>query len=174
MKRISRNSGFTLVEVMMVVFIFLLLITGIMTMLVASRRFWLAGDARIEAQQEIRKAIDWVSDELRQAGLSTISGVPSNGTWYNSITFQVPQTVIDGYIIWDTPSIQYFLGGSTGTQLIRRQGVTEKIIANNISSFQVRRQFATRRVVEISIQAQCQGINESVTVDIDSQIRLRN
>ena len=106
--------------------------------------------------------------------MSTISGVPADGSWYNSITFRVPQTVTDGYLVFG-PAIQYVLGGTNNKQLLRKTGGTEKVIANNIVSFQVRRQYASRRMVEIAIEAEKKSpSNQVITLDADFKIELRN
>ncbi|MBU3912429.1 MAG: prepilin-type N-terminal cleavage/methylation domain-containing protein [Candidatus Omnitrophica bacterium] len=171
----KKDFGFTLVEMMVTVFIFLLLIGALFTVLATGSTSWQIGDVRIELQQELRKGMDWIGGELRQGGTFTIEDVPADGSWYDKITFRKPQDVIDGNVVWENEEIQYLLGGSNDRQLLRKVDDEERILANNIISFQVRRQPTSPEIVEITLQADKRTVKgHIIELDLNFQIKLRN
>lgn len=171
----KKESGFTLVETVVIFFIFLVLIGALLTVLATGKTSWQVGSARIDLQQELRKSMDWIAEELRQGSSSAISDVPVDGAWYSSITFRTPEDVIDGHIIWASDDIQYLLGGSDGRQLLRKQGSEEKILANDIFSFQMRRNPSTPAIVEVALQAQKRTLRGvQITRGAQFKIKLRN
>ena len=137
----KKKLGFTLVEVMITVLIFSALIGAIFTVLTTGRTAWMIGETQIDLQQNLRRGLDWITGELREAGASQISNGPEDAddVWHPTISFKKPQDVVGGSIVWESDEIQYLLGGLNGKQLLRKVGSEEKILANNIASFQVRR-----------------------------------
>ncbi|MBU3933383.1 MAG: prepilin-type N-terminal cleavage/methylation domain-containing protein [Candidatus Omnitrophica bacterium] len=149
--------GFTLVELMVVIFIFSIIMAATFGVLSTGRQSWHTGSTQVELQQETRRAMDRMVRELRESGSTHIS-IPVGG---GSITFQVPidediiDTTVDddvldvnGNIEWGAGgnlgrSIQYLLGGLNNRQLLRRvlngypigvQVGADVILANNIRS----------------------------------------
>lgn len=170
-----KNSGFTLIESIITLVIFLILIGAIFTLLTIGRTSWQIGDVHIELQQNLRKGMDWISEELRQGGASTISNVPADGSWYNTITFRKPADVTDGNIVWETEEIQYLLGGLNGRQLLQKVGDEQRVLANNILSFQVRRSPSTPSIVEVSLQSEKRTTRgHLIELNLNFQIKLRN
>lgn len=171
----KNNSGFTFAEVVITTIIFLLLIMALYVVFTTGKSSWQIGNVYIELQQELRKALDWTAEELRQSGSLVISNVPANGNWYNTISFRIPQGVTNGNLIWQVQQIQYLLGGLNGRQLLRQLGTEQKVLANNITSFQVRRQATARNIVEISLQAEKTSTSgHLVRANLSFQIKLRN
>jgi prepilin-type N-terminal cleavage/methylation domain-containing protein len=93
----KKDLGFTLVEIIITVLIFSLLIGVLFTVLTTGKASFQIGDARIELQQDLRRGMDSITEELPQSGASyrpqypmeSIS-VPANGTKYSTITFRIP------------------------------------------------------------------------------------
>lgn len=171
----KRDLGFTLVEIMIVVVIFTLLIGTIFTVLATGKTSFQIGNVRIELQQDLRRGMDWITEELRQSGSSTISGVPANGSWYDTITFRIPVGVSGGNIVWETDEIQYLLGGLNNRQLLRKVDSDEKVLANNIISLEFSRQSLSSGIVEIALEAEKETVKgHLVEVDLDFKIKLRN
>jgi len=147
------KKGLTLVEVSIVIFLFSILLTAILTLLVTARISWKSGGSQLTVQQEGRKGLGSIVRELRQARLSTISGVPADGTSHNSITFQIPASISESGTIWST-DIQYSLGGLNNSQLIRIQDGNQRVLANNISALSFSRSASKPETINISIAEQ--------------------
>lgn len=169
------NKGFTLVEAMVTMLIFSILAGGLYAMLRAGDSSWQTNRVRVELQQELRKAIEWMKNDLREAGTSSIVDVPADGNWYPTITFKTPSGVSGGTIIWNTDAIQFLIGGTGGTQLLRTSGISSKVIAQSVSSVQFRRQPSSSDVLEIVLQGEkdtAQG--STINYQLDYKIQLRN
>ncbi len=156
MRRIpKKNRGITLVEVMVTVIIFAFILGICYSLLISGSDSWETNSTRIELQQELRKAMDWITQDLRQAGSVAIVDVPANGSTYTSITFRKSAGVSGGNLVWDSSTTRYSLGGTGGTQLLRQvSGQTASVIAQNIQSLQFSRQTSTSNIVTVSLQAE--------------------
>jgi len=143
-----------MVEVMVVVVLFVFIASGIYAIAAIGQNCWEVNNARIELQQELRKAQDWMINDLRQAGDSSITNVPADGNWYTNITFKTPAGVSAGSLQWNTDSIQFIRGGTGSKQLHRITGGTTKILAQNMQALQFRRESTSSHILEIAMQAQ--------------------
>ncbi|HBO96860.1 MAG TPA: hypothetical protein DE315_04040 [Candidatus Omnitrophica bacterium] len=151
----KNHQGVTLVELMVTVIIFAFILGICYSLLISGSDSWETNSARVELQQELRKAMDRMSQDLRQAGSASIVDVPADGNAYTSITFRKSAGVSGGNLVWDSSTTRYFLGGTGGTQLLRQVGAqTASVIAQNIQSLQFSRQTSTANVVNVSIQTQ--------------------
>lgn len=156
LKNSLRNvPGFTLVELIVTVIIFSFILAISYMLLISGSDSWETNSTRIELQQELRKAMDWITQDLRQAGSASITDVPADGNPLPSITFRKSAGASGGNLVWDSNTTSFFLGGTDGTQLQRQVGVqTASVIAQNIQSAQFSRQASTPNVVDVSLQAQ--------------------
>ncbi len=149
------RQGLTLVEALVTVIIFSFILGICYMILISGSDSWETNSVRVELQQELRKAMDWITQDLRQAGSASIVNVPANGSAYTSITFRKAAGVSGGSITWDSSTTQYSLGGTGGTQLLRQVGSqTAAVIAQNIQSLQFSRQASSSNVVNVSLQAE--------------------
>lgn len=149
------RHGFTLVEMMVTVAIFSFILGICYALFICGSDSWEANSTRVELQQELRKAMDWMSQDLRQAGSASIVDVPATGGIFTSITFRKSAGVSGGNHVWDASTTRYFLGGTGGTQLLRQVGSqTASVIAQNIQSAQFSRQTSASNIVDVSLQAQ--------------------
>ncbi|PIW67362.1 MAG: hypothetical protein COW10_06070 [Candidatus Omnitrophica bacterium CG12_big_fil_rev_8_21_14_0_65_42_8] len=174
----TRNDkGFTLLEIIIAVFLFSIISAAIFSVLATAKNSLSAGESQISVQQACRNGLDSMIRELRQTGVSTITGVPANGTNYSSITFQIPTAIAAAGITWSS-NIQYALGGLNGAQLLRTQSGSQKVLANNISALSFNRSTANPNVVNISVTAQKNTFPGFTamqsTITFNSQVRLRN
>ncbi|GEM_PF-1989080 len=80
------RHGFTLIEVMVVLFIFTIVIGASYLMMDSGEKSWHSGDAVIQLQEDIRQAINDMVYELSEASASRII-ISAGG---NSIAFQTP------------------------------------------------------------------------------------
>jgi prepilin-type N-terminal cleavage/methylation domain-containing protein len=87
----SDHKGFTLVEVLMVVFILSLLMAGGYSILASGKATWFTTDTNIQLQENLRKVVDRMVAELRQtqvAQLQLQDGAGVNGS--DIIRFSIP------------------------------------------------------------------------------------
>lgn len=150
---LKKTKGLTLIEIIIVVALFSILLAAVFTALATARTSWKSGGSQLSVQQEARRGLGSMVRELRQARLSTIAGVPANGTAYASITFQIPQTISESSTTWST-NIQYSLGGLNSSQLIRTQDGNQRVLANNISGLSFSRAASKPETMNISITSQ--------------------
>ena len=171
------NKGFTLVEIIIVAFLFLIISAAIFSVLATGRNSFSAGESQMSVQQACRNSLDAMVKELRQAAALTISDVPANGTNYATITFQIPVSISATGPTWSA-NIQYSLGGLNGKQLIKTQSGNQKILGNNISTVNFSRSAANPNVVNISVTAQKNTFSgftaRQSAITLTSQVRLRN
>ncbi|MBZ0165540.1 MAG: prepilin-type N-terminal cleavage/methylation domain-containing protein, partial [Candidatus Omnitrophica bacterium] len=94
MQMSHNNLGTTLVETMVTVVIFSLIMTGFFAVSTVGENSFQVNRAQIELQQELRKSMETMMNDLRQAGNSSVIDVPANGNWYTSITFRKPVGIV--------------------------------------------------------------------------------
>ncbi len=132
------KKGFTLLELMIVVFIFTFLFAALLTVMSTSDRSWRTGQHKLTVQQEARKAMDTIVKLLRQTnpdwdGTGTYNvTITSN----NRIDFYKPVFDAAGNYQYPFPKITFKLNPSKPTQLLKNEGsvVNPVVIANNIES----------------------------------------
>lgn len=93
--------------------------------------------------KELRKAMDAMMWDLRQAKAMTVKGVPADGQWRHEIIFD---TVRD-------EGISYLLNGPAGDQLKRAHQETRRLIASHMGELNIRRQAESPSVLEVQIKA---------------------
>ncbi len=186
-----KNKGFTLVETVIVFAIFFVIGGAIFATLTMGRKSWQSGNVQVEMQQEARRALGYMSKELRQTGSNKIQGIADGGSG-SSIIFEIPYDVdgdgdvIDagGTIEWsDDPgpnrigAITYLLSGG---QILRNLSLGgESVLANKITGLTFSRPSAM--IVEIDVTAEkytFKGFtsvgDEKVTINLNTQVTLRN
>jgi hypothetical protein len=144
----------TFVETMVVTLLFTIIFGTCLVIFNTGSHMYHASNGKIELQQELREAMLWMQEDLIQTGTSKISGVPADGSTYSTITIYTPSGVSNGAIQWSTTAIQFLLGGTDGTDLLRRVSGVDKIIGRNITTVTFQRQVATPNIVIISMVAQ--------------------
>jgi len=171
----SPPMGFTLVETMMSTLIFLFLITAIYAIASISQKYWDVNKAKNELHQELRKAMDNMINDLRQAGPASITDVPADGNEYPTITFKIPTGVTGGSLTWSTDSIQFVLAGPLSEQLHRIEGSDTKILALNVENVDFRRQASSPNILEVSLLGE-KDTDKGLTVNynLDFEVQLRN
>ena len=175
MKTLKNNYGFSLVEVVIAAFLFSLLVGVCSTIFLSGSDAWQVNTLSVQLQQERRKAMDWIKEDLVEAGVSTITDVPADDAWHNGITFKIPAGVSNSTITWSTNTTNFALGGTGGYQVIRTVGGSTKVLAQNIHTLQFRRLSTAPNIVEISINSQkstTRGILVSNTSSF--KVKLRN
>lgn len=168
-------QGFSLVEVIVTVVLFSVIAGACFAIFLSGSDSWQVNSVKLELQQELRKAADWMRQDLWEAGVSTITNVPADGNWYPTITFRVSNGVSSGNILWSANTIQFLLGGTNSNQLQRQSAAQTKIIAQDIQTLQFRRQAATPSILEVSLAAQKRTTKGALlTQNTTFKITLRN
>jgi Tfp pilus assembly protein PilV len=171
LRRLKGRGGFTLPEALVTAFIFAIIVGASTTLLLSGMDSWQVNEVKIELQQELRKGMDWIAKDLRQAGSASITNVPPDGNIYTSIIFAVAIDPVGGVITW-SPNIQYVVNNG---QLQRIQGGNTRVIAQNIQLLQFQRQNTTSNLVEVTLQAQKNSIRGHPLADtLNFQVKLRN
>jgi len=174
------KKGFTFIEIMVVAAISSVVAAGVFLVTSSTRSTWNSSDALIQLQQELRKAMTAISDELRETSVSKLyidsslsQPFPNNGVSYNSITFFLNQGVdVSGNIIWSTNFVSYTLSGS---QVIRTYAGSSKVTANNINSLSFVRNPSIPNVVVINIGAQkTTPLGQTLNAALDTEVAVRN
>ncbi|MDP6686070.1 MAG: prepilin-type N-terminal cleavage/methylation domain-containing protein [Candidatus Omnitrophota bacterium] len=175
--RNNSKFAFTLIEVTIAIALFSIIIAAIFSVLAVAKNSWKSGTSQLTVQQDARKGLRSMTNELRQCGVSTISGVPADGSNYTSITFNIPDSISVSGITWST-NVQYSLGGLNGTQLLRTQDSSQTVLANNISALTFSRTASDPATVNISITAQKNtfpGLTAIQTnLALTGQVKVRN
>ena len=170
--RLVNNKGFSIIEVSVTFAIFAIMMTGLFMALSVGDSSWRSNFAKMSLQQDLRRAMEEMQFELREAGATSISNVPADGTWYSTISYQIPSGITSGDLVWDTDVITLSV---TNNRLQRVKGLTTKVLANDVQSVQFRRQAATSNLLEIDVQGQkTTAAGLVVDYDLDFQIGLRN
>lgn len=171
------KKGFTLVEILVSVAIFAILIAAVSTVFLVGESSWQTNSVRMELQQELRKAMDWMKNDLRQTRDSAITGGPvvADGQPYTSITFYLPNGVSGGSITWNTDTTQFILGGTDNNQLQRIEGADTRVLALNIETLEFTRQAATSGIIEVLLAAEKDTIKgATITSSLTFEIQMRN
>lgn len=174
MQRLRDNAGITLVETMVTVVIFSLIMTGFFAVSTVGENSFQVNRAQIELQQELRKSMETMINDLRQAGNSSVIDVPANGNWYTSITFRKPVGIAAGSINWDSNTIQYLRAGPGTLQLQRIYGGTTRIVSQYITLLQFRRLASDSDRLEVVMQAQrnsTKGVPGTYNLSFNVQLR---
>lgn len=174
-----KNKGFTLIEMMVVLAIFLIIGTAMFATLHMGRKSWQMGDIQVEIQQEVRRGMSSMVKELRQSWPAVIVGLPTGGIPYDAITFRIPEDIDnDGDVIDAHGNIE---SGSQITyslvseQLLRSKvGVPARVLANNIQSLQFTRSGSGGKIAITLIAEKDTIFQHTLTAALTSQVTLRN
>ena len=169
-------QGFSMVELLITVAIFTMLSGALFSTLTVGDRSWVNNRAKIEIQQDLRNAMGWLREDLLQTGSAGITNVPADGTSYTTITFYKANGVSCTSLSWDTSAIVLSKGGTNSTQLLRTYGTgSAKVLANNISTFSLKRQASTPDILEVTLTGRkSSSKGGTITSDLSFNVQLRN
>ncbi|HAJ57807.1 MAG TPA: hypothetical protein DCL35_08640 [Candidatus Omnitrophica bacterium] len=166
------KKGFTLIEVLVVVLLSSVIFSALFMVMSSGRTTWYEAETQIALQQELRKAMRQITDDMRQSGMSQIS-IPADSVAYSSISFNVSEGAGgSGSIDWSPIPINMSLSGG---QIIRADGSTTRVLANNITALGFVRLFTSPKIVRINMTAQkTSTFGRVLNATLDSAIALRN
>jgi type II secretory pathway pseudopilin PulG len=171
-------KGFTLMEIIFAVAIFLLLILAIFAVMGVGRGAWFTGDVSVQLRQEIIRAFTTMERELKETRPAEIS--LTIGTSSSSLTFKIPQdnnndgTILDsfGNIEW-SGNITYALNGAN--EITRTASDLTSVLAHNIVNLQFSRPTSPVNLLQIDITAQKVSVQGRTVQDTGQiTIKMRN
>lgn len=183
LKRQSNQKGFSLIEVIVTVFLFLLISASLYMSATAGQRSWQVNAARVRRQQELRQAAESIKQDLMQAVSLRNEDGPfdpeagevdeENNHWWSILVFQVPvQDVSQDAASGFSQDIQLEVDPSTNT-FLRKQAGTTRVLAQNIESV------GFRRLEENFLRVKITPFDDLFLEELDDnvlqfQIKLRN
>lgn len=173
--KILNKKGISLVEVLVTLAIFSMMSASLYAAMSVGQNSWETNRVHIELQQEMRKAMEAMINDLRQASNSSIINVPADNQWYPTITFRKPTGVTSGSIVWDANTLQFVKGGTDSDQLLRVYNGTTKIMCQYLDSMQFRRQSMSSNTLEVVLRAE-DTTTKGVVIgyDLSFNVELRN
>ena len=172
--------GFTLVELLVTVFIFAMIFAATFAVLTVGNNSWYTGNEQVQVSQEVRKALLTMDRELRQSRSSVISDVFADGAYYDAITFRVPEdTDDDGDVIDAAGNVEWSdqinYSRNAENQIIRTTAAGTSILANDISNLQFRRPSGSPSIVEMYLTSQrSTAMGRQLSANIMSSVKMRN
>lgn len=155
---VSREEGFSLVELMVVLFIFSVVSIAAASAFDMGQAETNETRIQLALQETLREGLQRMALELRESAFNRVN--IDTRTVPNSVTFQIPAAITNsGQITWSSP-VRYQVGGATGRQLLRRDLATGQttVLANDIVdlilSWQVAAPSGTTLGINIRLQAQ--------------------
>ncbi|MFH2137561.1 MAG: prepilin-type N-terminal cleavage/methylation domain-containing protein [Candidatus Omnitrophota bacterium] len=167
------ESGFTFVELMVVVSIFGMIVIVIAAILSGGRRAWLTSEAQIDVHSSVRGAMSRITEEIGGAGPGNVS-ITNISASEDNITFRNPISFTSGAVVW-SDQIQFSLGGLNGQQIVRTNlntGATD-----NFGNYITTLQFAqpATDIIEVGLVTARQSvIGDNLQMQLTSQVTLRN
>lgn len=159
-------KGFTLLEVLVTVFIFSLIILAVLGLASYVKTNYDTSLALLNLQRETRQGMSWLSRELREASWSSVSRI----TDANNNT----------HIYFDTPSASDAEYSVIGTQLQRTITNSTKIRANNIIGLAIvpANSSSSAHCFNITLTASktfiSSGVSRTLTFPLTQQVDVRN
>src|SRR3989338_6579992 len=170
----KKHSGFTLIEIMVVMAVFSIIVSSLFSILTIGRNSWYQGGTAVDVQQEARKAMDKMVRELRESG-SQKQNLPASSPYSaNGIIFQISTGVdSNGEIIWGATTnwadssdphtgyaIKYYLNNNKIYRSILSSYPSgtvvgaDTIMANNIQSLTFTGNASPATTVSVAVVAQ--------------------
>jgi type II secretory pathway component PulJ len=171
-------KGFTLIEVIFSIGIFLMLILAVFAIMGVGRGAWFTGDTSVALRQEMLKTFMRMEKELKETRPSQINLAAGNTS--TSLTFTVPHdndndgTVLDslGRVEW-SGNITYARNGAN--QITRTASGVTTVLANNIISLQFSRPASPLNLLQIDVTAQKKAATGRTAQDSEQiLIKMRN
>ncbi|MFZ5800942.1 MAG: PilW family protein [Candidatus Omnitrophota bacterium] len=159
-------KGFTLVEVLITIFIFGFIVAGLYGILNVATITYYTDLGLLDLHQQARNAIVRLVREVREANASSIT-VTAINPLSDRLTFDTP----------NKSGVQYYLSAD---QIIREYPAgTQKVIANNITRFKFTWNFnpgipGSSRILRIAVQAEKDALRRHLSLLFGEQVRIRN
>jgi prepilin-type N-terminal cleavage/methylation domain-containing protein len=167
----SSLTGFTLIELMIVLLLLSTVVMGLSSSMSSGRKAFYVADAQISIQDELQKAMRQITFDLRQSSPNKIS-LPADGIAYSNISFNV-STGVSGLVInWSAAPVNYTL---LNGQIVRDDGTETRIVANNVTTLTFTRLASASSIVKINLSVQkSTPFGNIFNSSLDTAVNLRN
>ena len=184
--RLIKNKAFTLVEVLVVTFISLILFSAIFMVLNMGEFQNRIGSTRIDVQQEVRRALDWMIKDLRQTNRNIINVTNASALTFVGLgtpeVFELPDFAIcqgfaAGTIVWSPYTINYDLDAPNQTVIRTRSDTGQELKFNHINNLIFTKIGTSTLQIDISGQKVAKSSsagNITQVFNLTEEIRLRN
>lgn len=174
-KIFSKNqilSAFTLVETMISTAI-LVMIAGVMaSLLLVGQGHVSTIEDIIERDSLVQVAFMKIQQEFRNLGEESFVSFASDGLWDSTVTYQIPSSISDSGITWDSNLVTLSLSDQA---LIRSHNGVDQTLVSNLDSLRFKRDALSPDVVVIEIQKQDRNSQGIIYQKIfESSVYLRN
>lgn len=116
---------------------------------------WLKHQRQLALAGELRKAISATMLDLSQAKSATIEGIPPDGQWHHSTTFNTHQY----------GQIAYALEAK---KLMRQDPKTNQVIATHVQEFNLRRSPGDKMIIDVKVV-----LKQGIILSSNFRVRLR-
>jgi prepilin-type N-terminal cleavage/methylation domain-containing protein len=158
-KRLKLPSGFSLIELMVVVVILALVTLGLVAIFSGGVRSYITGDAQLEAQRNARQAMDRMVRELRH-GKRVLNYSP------HSIEVQIPDIDdADGY------NVTYSWSGTPYDPLERIVSGSPATLINDVLNLQFDNTTSSRINILLEVDAER---DRRADISLNTAVNLRN
>ena len=185
--RKHKNTGFTLVEVIASAFILMIIFAALFSTLNIGVFSDTVGGAKLEAEQEARMALDWMTKDLRQTSRNklTVTDTDGNNTTFaglmgNNTVFAQPRFYLcTGYntanstINWTANETTYDFDVVNKTLIRIDSGTGQVLQFNGISNLTFTKTDLNSININITAQKVARG-NATGVVNLIGEIKLRN
>ncbi len=180
----AKNKGFSLVEILVVTFILVIVITALLITLNTGDLTNKIGSARLEVQQEVRRAMDWMVRDLRQTnrvklevldqlGTRKQFNLLANGETFSEPLFNICTDYIDLSVQWSANQIGYAFDNINKTITRTDYGTTQVWQFNNIDSLTFKKISLNLLRITVSGKKTARGSIEP-TFALEEEVKLRN
>lgn len=184
------KRAFSLLELLVAVAIFFIIIGAVFSLLISGKRAFEVGNVQVEVEQEARRALDYMTKELRQSSANKIQA-PADGTSSSTIIFEIPYDVDgDGDVINASGVIEWSDGAGgigaityslSGGQILRDLSLGgQLVLANRITALTFSRLLGAD-IIEISLTAEKYALtgftlpgSPKITISLNTQVKVRN
>jgi type II secretory pathway pseudopilin PulG len=134
-RRLRREGGYTLTELVAVLAIFMTVVTPLTALFMSGARSELDANKRFEAQQNARLALDKLRRELHcSSGITNLDGTPLPTTPVSAIRVSLPSHCPSAGGVTTTVVYELVAAGSASWKLQRTKGTTTVGIAEHLTN----------------------------------------
>jgi len=134
LRRLRERGGYTLVELVVVLSIFMFIVTALTQLFVSGAKAELDMNRRFQAQQEARLALDRIRRELHCASAVTPGTDADGDTYVTSITVSLPSQCPSAKGVAITVTYDTASAGASRWKIRRTQNSTTIVIADYITT----------------------------------------